>query len=296
MDFLPDDQKNTFLSEALSRQRVIDLDGIAVTIALFHQRTSTPNEATAFHTHEYHEYSFVRSGSICYEIEGERCERKPVETIFIPAGKRHRWMTGPIPVVLDGFMLSIAAPPPYRSFVASISALAKESHYRMRSPAAVLPEIDREIEGNAPYARRRVHALVTDMIYWLFRENFTRALGASAAAPPSVSSRREMALYTKALAFISAHISEPITPARVASELGFSARYINRIFNRFAGMSSGEYMREMKLGRSFVALSGTSRASIAEVAASIGMRDVSYFTRLFHKRYGMSPRDMRDAV
>lgn len=296
MAFLPDEKKNAFLSEALARQRVIDLDGIAVTIALFHQRTCSADESTALHSHEYHEYSFIRTGSICYEIEGERCQRKAVDTIFIPAGKRHRWSAGGTPVVLDGFMLSIAAPPPYRAFTQSLGAVTKDRRYRMRSPDTALDEIDREIGGARPYAHKRVHALVTDLIYWLFRENFSDGVGLSAEKPASAMSRRETEIYTKALGFIASHISEAITPARIASELGFSARYVNRIFNRFAGMACGEYIREIKLGRSFTALSQSTRASIAEVAASVGIRDVSYFTRLFHKRYGMSPRDMRDAV
>ena len=67
-------------------------------------------------------------------------------------------------------------------------------------------------------------------------------------------------------------------------------RHINlyRLFKEETGKSLQEYLIEFRLRKACELLRTTSY-SIGAVACSVGYADPLYFTRLFHKRVGMSP-------
>jgi AraC-like DNA-binding protein len=90
------------------------------------------------------------------------------------------------------------------------------------------------------------------------------------------------------MTFIRHHIAEPLTVARVAESARCSETTAQRLFARHAGESMQSWIRQMRL-REAAALLRTTGLRVSEVAQLVGYSDPLYFSRAFHRAYGVAP-------
>ncbi len=91
------------------------------------------------------------------------------------------------------------------------------------------------------------------------------------------------------------HFVEPLSFAEVARHLGMSQRTLNRRFKLATGMSPGRYLQQLRLEQARELLRD-SNLPIAEIAVSVGYRDIGYFSTLFREHMAQSPTAYRHAV
>ena len=96
----------------------------------------------------------------------------------------------------------------------------------------------------------------------------------------------------RATRYMQAHAGEKINQADVASYISMSRGYFSQCFARFAGVSFGEYMRELRieLAKSLLLSSGSP---VYEIAFSAGFEDEKYFSRIFREYTGLLPTEFR---
>lgn len=100
----------------------------------------------------------------------------------------------------------------------------------------------------------------------------------------------------KALREFNNYIETSYTTAtlpRAAKLLGFSPTYACRWVNRHYGMTFQEILREKRFSVAFKLLSD-SALSINEIARAIGYENTSYFYKEFNKRFGVTPKTVRN--
>ena len=73
-----------------------------------------------------------------------------------------------------------------------------------------------------------------------------------------------------------------------ASEYGYSADYLGRIFSRAVGISFSEYLANARVNKAKFLLSSTA-LSVEGVAEALGYYDTCYFVRQFKRITGTSP-------
>ena len=75
------------------------------------------------------------------------------------------------------------------------------------------------------------------------------------------------------------------------STLPFSAGYLKKVFKKETGLTPLQYLTEKRLenAASNLAMSG-GRGNISEIAYQCGFSEPLYFSRLFKRKYGVSPR------
>lgn len=85
-----------------------------------------------------------------------------------------------------------------------------------------------------------------------------------------------------------------LSEGAVAASQGISTRQLQRIFEA-AGLTFTGVVQELRLNAAFDALSNpkAARLSVAEIAMASGFSDVSHFNRLFRRRYGATPSEVR---
>lgn len=88
-------------------------------------------------------------------------------------------------------------------------------------------------------------------------------------------------------AYIMEHIGEQIRAEDVCGALHFSRATLYRVIKNETGLGFNSYVNLLKLERSRHLLEKNHK--IGEVAAALGYENVSYYSRIFHVRYGMSP-------
>lgn len=96
----------------------------------------------------------------------------------------------------------------------------------------------------------------------------------------------------KALGYIHKHYTERITVSDVCSYLNISRSWLFRIFSTLIGESPSNYITAQRLALSCSFLRET-QMTISEIADRAGYVDSLYFSRIFKKYMGISPREYR---
>ncbi len=95
-----------------------------------------------------------------------------------------------------------------------------------------------------------------------------------------------------ALEFIKCHYRERITLSDIAAQSHLSKGYLSRIFKSETGLKPTEYVNNLRLKKAAELLVSTGM-NITETAEKCGFDDPNYFTRLFKKSFGKTPRDYK---
>lgn len=101
---------------------------------------------------------------------------------------------------------------------------------------------------------------------------------------------------TKSVKIILDYISEnymyPITIEELAETVNLSKHYFMRFFKKYMGMTCIEYINDYRLNIAANLLL-TTRMKITEIAVSIGITNLSYFNRIFKKKFHLTPKEYR---
>ncbi len=89
--------------------------------------------------------------------------------------------------------------------------------------------------------------------------------------------------------------SEDVGLDIIADELDISGPYLSRLFKSEMGVNFKEYLTRLRLEKARVLLRETG-LRVYEIAAATGYPDQRYFSEIFKKRTGMTPREYRMEV
>lgn len=106
------------------------------------------------------------------------------------------------------------------------------------------------------------------------------------------SSNTAAAYVQKSIEYISSNYSYPITVENIASYVGLSRSHLFRSFELVMQQSPKEYLTSFRMKQACYLLEH-SDLSITAIANSVGFDNSLYFSRTFHKRKGLSPKEYR---
>lgn len=99
----------------------------------------------------------------------------------------------------------------------------------------------------------------------------------------------------RAQEYIAAHYSEEeLSLHVVAAEVGFSPNHFSTVFSQETGETFVGYLTRVRIDASKEKLRN-ERERISDIAFDVGYRDPNYFSYIFKKHTGLSPRDYRAA-
>ena len=109
----------------------------------------------------------------------------------------------------------------------------------------------------------------------------------------NASNRQGRSLYKQAVCYLEEHYTdEALSLNQVAREISVSANYLSAVFSQEMGMTFTEYVTGKRMEKAKELLRTTNKRS-GEVAFAVGYRDPHYFSFLFKKTQGCTPRDYR---
>lgn len=108
------------------------------------------------------------------------------------------------------------------------------------------------------------------------------------------SGRGDFALYTRFRTEVEAHYKEQWQVGQYAAALRVTPTRLNRLCLRIAGRSAFDIAQERLLLEACRQLTYLP-AGVASIAYELGFQDPAYFSRLFKKRFGVTPREYRQA-
>lgn len=96
--------------------------------------------------------------------------------------------------------------------------------------------------------------------------------------------------------YIINNSDKQIKVSELAGVIGVSEPTIYRMFASVAGCSPIDYVNMYRLGKAHRMLGSENGMKIKEIALSCGFEDQLYFSKLYSKNYGRSPREYRRSL
>ena len=93
--------------------------------------------------------------------------------------------------------------------------------------------------------------------------------------------------------YVKANYAQKITLDDIARHVFLSRSYLSSIFKEETGDSLFAYINRVRIGKSKMLLLD-SAVNLVDVASLCGFDDQSYFTKVFKKATGISPKKYRD--
>lgn len=90
--------------------------------------------------------------------------------------------------------------------------------------------------------------------------------------------------------YINLHLNEELTLAFLAKHFQKNATSLSSAFSKEVGINVTNYIHQTRINEA-IRYFNTTEMSISEVALAVGFQDFAYFSRLFHKQVGCSPRE-----
>ena len=171
--------------------------------------------------------------------------------------------------------------------------LLKKYNLFQQSPAmsvGTLPEIKqhfqlmiRELQLRRPYFEESLAALMNRLLLLAGRQQSDRT-----ALHSGTQEKME-----EAVAYFHAHFSQDLRVDAYARSLHISTAWFIHAFTRHTGQTPNQYLLSLRIASAQSLLEQTGD-TVTEIAASVGYDNPLYFSRLFKKQTGLSPRQYRE--
>lgn len=96
-------------------------------------------------------------------------------------------------------------------------------------------------------------------------------------------------IFGKLQKYIDKHYMDKLTLATISGEIHANGSYLSRLYKEKTGQNLFDVINKRKLEKAKEYLAEGKR--ISDIAVLVGFEDVSYFSRVFKKHEGCSPRD-----
>lgn len=95
---------------------------------------------------------------------------------------------------------------------------------------------------------------------------------------------------------IETNYAHPLTVAELAEKIFVTPQYLSRLFQRFLGQSTSQFLLNYRLNRAKELLVGEPHLDIQDVAFLVGIPDASHFTALFKKKLALLQRSFANFI
>lgn len=246
--------------------------------------------------HEIHrtegvgQYVFIYCVQGCgwYELEGHRYDIQPNQYFIIPVGKPHNYgaaKENPWTIYWIHFKGSLASC--YADHAGTPQEIRPELHSRIANRQNLFEEIFFTLRRgftleNLCFASSLFHYYLGSLRY--LRQYRDAALSAEGDTGEQV--------VNALIHYMEENKEKRLTLEMLARYSGYSASHMSMLFRRQTGMAPLNYFNKLKMEEACYLLDHTDM-KVNQICHKLGFDDAYYFSRLFTKQVGVSPRTYR---
>ncbi len=251
------------------------------------------NKISVPHRHDFYLVVFFTSGRGTHEIDFVDHEVRPGYCYALNPGQIHHWK---LSKETDGFVFFHSAD---FSQTANLGGGGFEPeifpffYSRQNSSEVRLDAVKQtlikpwfetlleERQGNASRRLSKQHALITLIYIELQRAYDPKGVRVSESGYGSLLRNFELA--------VDKHFKQIKSPAQYAALLHLTPKHLNRVSNKILGKTATQIITD-RIILEAKRLLASRKYAVSQVADELGYEDYSYFSRLFKKHQGLSPR------
>jgi AraC-like DNA-binding protein len=279
--------------------------------SIFRHRHNRDN-APRIHSHEFVELIYVVSGEAVHRFGDEQYPLRSGDIVIINPSESHTFEIEPgkeIEIINCLFMHDVILDTCLRELGVSETT---DYYY-------VLPFLDRSerfhhcLSLNLIEAARVLHLLEFMLSEWtekssgfvttirvklvelflLLSRLYSRSTGNQTGGYQPYSANEQLA--QRITDFLEHHFEEKLCVASISKQFNISTRQLNRIYRQITGMSILEQIHQNRIERAKRYLL-ESDDKVIQIAHKVGYDDSAFFSHLFHRCVGCSPRAYRRLV
>lgn len=221
----------------------------------------------------HHGLLYLKACTIDVQLpSGEVIRAQPGDLLYLPKGCHYRSVfsniSGRVPTVLFNCNIELDG----KDFALSDSVL--------RISTKRVNEIDAIVEKAS--AAKAAPFVLQSCFYALLQLWYEESTHISSAPT------RKHTLLAPAVEYLTAHADENVPVALLARRCHLSESFFRKKFGEVYGVSPKEYCLQMRLDRAKTLLE-LGELNVSQVSNLLGFSSPSYFSRIFHKKFGISP-------
>ncbi len=261
-------------------------------------RSKDKDEPT-YHSHDHLELAFILSGEGKYRFEDGIISVREGDMLILNPGVKHQALACPeaetpaTEFFTAGTDFQIpgcrenSLPVPDGGHVLHTAGELRQKLFKMYSAMEAEKAVCR------PGRYFMLKAYLMQMILLVIREQSEPVQRTGGCAFESVNRKY---VVERMVNYLEDHYNEKISLDQIAENMYLSPFYISKIFKSETGDTPIHHLINIRLEKARELLAEGYEGSIQEVAASVGYDDAYHFSKLFKKRYGISPSQARKKI
>lgn len=250
-----------------------------------------------YHKHEHLEFCYVMSGRGRHRIGDNIYDVSEGDFILINAGVYHQFLVGTDGSTVVEFYIGLTdiylegQEKNHLPVLESGPVLHTSGELKMKlSRLCISMEAEKEMGRFGGYFMMKAYAV--QMLLFFLREQ-ERPQKERPVAQCSFESVNRKYLVEKIIDYFEEHYDQKISLNQVAGNMYLSPYYISKIFKAETGETPIHLLIEIRLEKARDLLLGEPALSVQEVAERVGYDDAYHFSKLFKKKFGVSPSAVR---
>ena len=245
------------------------------------------------HISGFCELIHIISGRVNVIMNRQRISAKSGDTVIIPSKTPHR-DDFDISTGLEVFMINFSwsCEEDYFSRF-SCSSLPKMSEPLKESIANLVQHFRHEFINRDSHHTfiARVHMAEILMKILASLAEKKKLLHAGEIPRTDYGKQRRTWILDRAREYLEKNYQNPVTLDEIAKELGVSPYHLSHIFSHESDFSLFEYLTSIRMKMAHKLLE-EGRRSISEIAYETGFRNSNYFSKVFHRYFGLPPNQV----
>ena len=218
---------------------------------------------------DFWDLTFVMNGSMTYIVNGKRYAMRKNDAIFLPPGCERARLEGEEPVRYASFNFSLAegVELPFPEFMKGCITNDIKSLVNVFPQSHLYPNY---------HSKEKLASLLNYILFELLD------------VTAEYSANEHVA---KIIRLVDLNLTKKLSLSHISREVGLAKEYVASIFKRETGKTLTEYINERKLlyAKELIV---TSQMSISDTALHLGYDNYTYFSRLFKRYFGFSPKQL----
>ena len=261
-------------------------------VEYYHVSPGASNYIMQLHWHEELEIVRVLRGKLLLFVNNEQRQLEPCDIAFIGSGMLHR--AEPIDSTYECLVFSPSflkkhstgrlseLLTPLISGDSTIAPMEREDD----DISALIDEIFTSFSEKDAFLELKISSCIAKLFYILYRS------GRIVTGGNGSTTKHQARTMIKLISWIDEHYTEHISLDDMAMLCNLSPKYLCGFFKRMTGFTPTEYINRLRIEKACLALSD-GHTSITDAAFDNGFNELSYFSKLFKKYVGCSPREYK---
>ena len=239
----------------------------------------------ASHWHEHIELHYIVEGEADFRLNQTAYHVVPGDFVIINSNELHTAVCTREPYYARVIIFDMADLSPE---LAGCNYLFQSLIKGDETVADLTEQIIREREGEQCAYKQICKALTMELLVHMCRNYVEQSL----SERDSLRRKKDLERLNVVLSYIQNHYMEPVSNAQLADMICLSEDRFGHLFREGVGKPPLQYINDMRL-KSALNLLKTSDHTVTQVAEAVGFRDYNHFGRLFRKRYGCTPYEVK---